>query len=120
MELISSVTELLEEMGRLEGQPIAKHSGFVKGIGNYFKEYRPSQIDEIYVQMLEQYFNSLYTQIADNDEKPEITSAVLSILGTISHQCKKIEKDTLDIEYFITFKPLGDALTNLGELLEQE
>jgi len=120
MEFISSVTDLLAEIARLETQPFVNHSSLIKGIGNYFFNYEPSQIDDIYIQKIEPYFNDLYKQMAEKGERPDITNATLSVLGTISTQCKKIQKDNLDTEYFITYKLLGEALKNLGELLEQE
>ena len=50
MELISTLRELIAQISSVENQPILGHAKLVKGIGNYFYKFKPSEIDEVYVQ----------------------------------------------------------------------
>jgi len=40
----------------------------------------------------EAYFNDLYEKMIRDGDDPYLSNAVLDVLGTISAQCKKIEK----------------------------
>jgi hypothetical protein len=117
MELISSVSELLLLISRLENQPISYHAKLVKGIGNYFYNFEPSEIDEVYVKKTEVYFNSLYKQMKSEGYDPDINEEVRMALGTLSAQCKKINIRDYSGEYFGTYKLLGEALIKIGNLM---
>ena len=113
---MTTIEDVRRQRTALHKETTQKSIVFLKEIGNYYEQTRPSKIEHIFVFETEMLINDLYVKSLGEPSSHALTAPLLEALGQIGSLAISVQNKTFGTDYVTTAKQLGRTLIRISRM----